>query len=225
MEYKVQKKPKKDTQSKVVIHSGAKDPLLIKKKQQQIVDNVKGTLFEKGFHPTTMRMIGKACGMSMGQLYHYVSTKDDVLYLVHRDFYERIEEYLRIAKYKEIKDPVLKFVVALRSILEFIAENKQQVRFALSESKYLKKKQLKAVSEMYQQNIIEFLDGLLLEIDKKIPLSQDVEFLARFIGHVTTFIAFGNWAIGKRSRNEGINFMMNITMRGLGLQKNSERIP
>ena len=41
------------------------------------------TLFkEKGFHRTTTREIAKAAGFSIGTLYEYIRTKEDVLYLV-----------------------------------------------------------------------------------------------------------------------------------------------
>ena len=37
---------------------------------------------EKGFHRATTREIAKAAGFSIGTLYEYIRTKEDVLYLV-----------------------------------------------------------------------------------------------------------------------------------------------
>jgi len=78
-----------------LIPFSAKDPELIKMKHQRIVDCSCKIFFKKGFHPTTIRDIATACDMSMGQLYHYISSKDDVLFLVHK---EMQKEMLKLKK-------------------------------------------------------------------------------------------------------------------------------
>ena len=53
------------------------------------------TLFkEKGFHRTTTREIAKASGFSIGTLYEYIRTKEDVLYLVVDSIYDGVKERL-----------------------------------------------------------------------------------------------------------------------------------
>ena len=39
---------------------------------------------DKGFHPTTMRDLSRATGMSLAGLYHYISGKDDLLFLIQQ---------------------------------------------------------------------------------------------------------------------------------------------
>ena len=68
---------------------------LIEKRHQQIVDGACKIFFTKGYHPTTTRDIANACGMSIGQLYHYISSKDDVLYLVHKYTQQVWYDYLK----------------------------------------------------------------------------------------------------------------------------------
>ncbi len=43
---------------------------------------------EKGFHRATTREIAKAAGFSIGTLYEYIRTKEDVLYLVCDNIYQ-----------------------------------------------------------------------------------------------------------------------------------------
>ena len=45
----------------------------------------------KGFHKTTTREIAAACGFSIGSLYEYVRSKEDVLYLVCETIHGEIE--------------------------------------------------------------------------------------------------------------------------------------
>ncbi|TDK64289.1 TetR/AcrR family transcriptional regulator [Bacillus salipaludis] len=54
------------------------------------------TLFkEKGFHRTTTREIAKAAGFSIGTLYEYIRSKEDVLYLVCDSIYEHVSDRLQ----------------------------------------------------------------------------------------------------------------------------------
>ena len=45
---------------------------------------------EKGFHPTTMRDLARATGMSLAGMYHYVSGKDELLYLIQERCFARV---------------------------------------------------------------------------------------------------------------------------------------
>jgi AcrR family transcriptional regulator len=59
-----------------------KDPELVKRRRRQIVDAAVELFIKKGFHKTTTREIAQASGLSIGAVYEYVSSKEDVLYLV-----------------------------------------------------------------------------------------------------------------------------------------------
>jgi AcrR family transcriptional regulator len=59
-----------------------KDKALVARRRRQIVDAAVELFMQKGFHKTTTRQIAKAAGVSIGLLYEYISTKEDILYLV-----------------------------------------------------------------------------------------------------------------------------------------------
>ncbi len=72
-----------DTPERITdIPSQVKDPDLIGRRRRQIVDAAVRLFIEKGFHKTTTREIARESGISTGLLYEYVSSKEDVLYLV-----------------------------------------------------------------------------------------------------------------------------------------------
>lgn len=54
----------------------------MEKRRRQIVDAAVELFVENGFHKTTTRQIAQAVGFSIGSLYEYVGSKEDVLYLV-----------------------------------------------------------------------------------------------------------------------------------------------
>ena len=64
------------------IPTQVKDRDLVERRRSQIADAAVEMFLERGFHKTTTRQIARAAGISNGLLYEYVSTKEDILYLV-----------------------------------------------------------------------------------------------------------------------------------------------
>jgi AcrR family transcriptional regulator len=77
------------------IPTEVKDPGLVDRRRRQIVDAAVALFIRQGFHQTTTRQIAKAAGFSIGTLYEYVSSKQDVLYLVCEAIHQEMEARLR----------------------------------------------------------------------------------------------------------------------------------
>lgn len=69
-----------------------KDPKLVHERRRQIVDASVQLFIAKGFHRTTTREIARATGVSIGLLYEYVRSKEDVLYLVCDAIHAEVEQ-------------------------------------------------------------------------------------------------------------------------------------
>lgn len=74
-----------------------KDAHLVEKRRRQIVDAAVGLFICKGFHQTTTREIARAAGFSIGTLYEYIASKEDVLYLVCDAIHREMETQIRQA--------------------------------------------------------------------------------------------------------------------------------
>ena len=68
-----------------------KNPDLVLERRRQIVDSTVNLFIKHGYHKTTTRMIAKAAGFSIGSLYEYVGSKEDVLYLVCEAIHVEVE--------------------------------------------------------------------------------------------------------------------------------------
>jgi len=55
---------------------------LVDKRRNHIANRAVAIFVKKGFEKTSIREIADACGMTIGNLYRYIGTKEDVLYLV-----------------------------------------------------------------------------------------------------------------------------------------------
>jgi AcrR family transcriptional regulator len=202
-----------------LITTPSKNAHLIEIKRQQIADGACQLFFEKGYHPTTTRDIAQACGMSMGQLYHYISSKDDVLYLVHKRMQGIWYEYLKNTDYEETKDPVQKLIRALHQTVKFATENRKLIQFLYSESKYLSEKHLQAVLEMDKQIVINFWRQLLEELNKKRPIKADLDFTASLIAYTNVFLALRGWTLRDKPTKESIASLIDFILKGLGVMQ------
>jgi AcrR family transcriptional regulator len=201
-----------------LVHTAAKNADLIQKRHQQIVDGACQLFFEKGYHPTTIRDIARACGMSMGQLYHYISSKDDVLYLVHKHMQNIWYEYLKNSDYEEAKEPVQKLLRALRQTLKFMSENRKLIQFIYSESKYLDRKHLQAVLQMDKRNVIGFWHKMLREVNQEKSIEGDPNFLASLITYLLVFLSLRGWTLRGMSLKQEEDSIVNFILKGLGLR-------
>ncbi len=68
-----------------------KDKQLVQRRRRQIVDAAVELFLKHGFHKTTTRQIARAAGISIGLLYEYISTKEDILYLVCEAIHAEME--------------------------------------------------------------------------------------------------------------------------------------
>jgi AcrR family transcriptional regulator len=203
--------------SKDLVPSSARDLALVEQKQTQIVEAACKLFFERGFHGTNMREIAAEAGMSMGQLYHYISSKDDILFLVAKHMQELWYDYLVEFGFEDTEEPLTRLVRALRSSIEFPAKHKKLLQFIYTESKYLGKDHLEVILKMDDRNVSGFYRKLLKEVNQKHPLKFDVDLAARFLTFITVFISLRGWNLRKWSVEEITDFMVKFILNGLGL--------
>lgn len=74
-----------------------KNQELVVERRRQIVDAAVKLFIKHGYHKTTTRLLAKATGMSIGTMYDYISTKEDVLYLVCMAIHSEVERGVKEA--------------------------------------------------------------------------------------------------------------------------------
>ena len=197
----------------------AKDVDLIEKKHRQIIDGACSKFFQKGYHKTTIREIAVASGMSMGQLYHYISSKDDVLFLIYKHMQMVWYNHLVESGVEEIAYPIERLTKALRYTLEFMVANKELILFIYTETKYLDKKYLRVVLEMDDKTVVGFWRRLLKEADLKPPKGSSYDFYANFISYLMVFLPLRGWNLEEKPNQDHIKFLIDFILRGLGQKK------
>ncbi len=73
------------------IPTQVKNPDLVQRRRRQIADAAVQLFIDRGFHKTTTRQIARASGISIGSLYEYFASKEDILYMVCESIHAEVE--------------------------------------------------------------------------------------------------------------------------------------
>jgi AcrR family transcriptional regulator len=201
--------------------AGTADQGLTEQKRRRIVEGASRVLFEQGFHGVSIRDIASACGMSMGQLYHYISSKDDILYLMHRYSQELWHQNLADADLEQVTDPVEKLDHGLRISMKYLSENRDMIQFLYTESKYLDREHLRQVLELDDKNVVGFYRHLLSGIPGA-ATRDDADLAANLVAFICVFLALRGWNLrlsGGQDVDDAIDFLMDFIFKGLGIER------
>lgn len=113
---------------------------------------------QKGFHRTTTREIAKEAGFSIGTLYEYIRTKEDVLYLVCDSIYEEVQQ--RLSSLPTQAGTVEGLKTAIRHYYLLIDEMQDEYVVMYQESKSLPKDALQYVLNKELEMVALFEDIL-----------------------------------------------------------------
>lgn len=181
------------------IVSQVKDKELIEVRRMEIVKASVDLFVRKGFHKTTVREIAREFGMSIGTLYEYIRTKEDILYLVcdyiHTSFGTRVRPSLEITP-----DSVETLKGAINIYYRMIDEMQDYLVFLYQETKSLshgaRKYIFKAEEEM-TEIFEEILRRGIKDGSFKIK-SKEAHLFAHNIMVLGQMWAFRRWALQKR---------------------------
>ncbi|ALQ70825.1 TetR/AcrR family transcriptional regulator [Bacillus cereus] len=180
------------------VHASVKDEKLVALRREQMIKGAVQLFKQKGFPRTTTREIAKAAGFSIGTLYEYIRTKDDVLYLVCDSIYEHVKERLEEVVCTE-KGSIESLKVAITNYFKVMDELQEEVLIMYQEVRFLPKESLPYVLEKEFQMVGMFEDILeqctangTFTLNKK-----EIQLLAHNIFIQGQMWGFRRWALQK----------------------------
>lgn len=186
-----------EKKQKIVVQTSVKDENLIELRRQQIVDGALKLFKEKGFHRATTREIAKAAGFSIGTLYEYIRTKEDVLYLVCNSIYKQVIEQL--SDIKAQSGTVEELTMAIRQYFLIIDGMVDEITIMYQETKTLPKETRRYVLTK-ELEMVALFEELLKRCVKsgEISLTDEEAYLAanQLIVQGQSW-AFRKWALQK----------------------------
>ncbi len=141
-------------ETKREIKTSVKDESLIEMRREQMIQGAVKLFKEKGFHRTTTREIAKEAGFSIGTLYEYIRTKEDVLFLVCDSIYNEVNDRLYVLANEE--GTVKGLRSAIQQYFELIDDMSDEFVVMYQETKSLPKDALQYVLKKEMQMVALF---------------------------------------------------------------------
>lgn len=201
---------------KLQVETSVKDEQLIEIRRQQIVDAAIELFKEKGFHRATTREIAKAAGFSIGTLYEYIRTKEDVLYLVCDNIYHEVMQ--RLSNFPTHTGTVDALKEAIRQYFLLIHQMNESFSIMYQETKSLSKEAMYYVLGK-EMDMVALFEQILKSCVKsgEITLSERELFLAA--NHIVVqgqSWAFRKWALHKQfTIEEYIDYQTKLFLSGV----------
>jgi AcrR family transcriptional regulator len=97
------------------------------RRMAELLEHATDVFFERGYEGASMRDLSRASGMSLAGLYHYVDSKERLLYLIQRHTFATILERLH-ARLEGETDPVTRLHIFIRNHLEYFLANMKAMK-------------------------------------------------------------------------------------------------
>jgi len=176
-----------------------KNKKLVHERRRQIVDAAVKLFIENGYHKTTTRELAKETGLSIGSLYEYISTKDDILFLVGIAIHSEVEQGVKdaLARSSHSKDALADVIKEYFLVCNRMSDH---VLLMYQVTHFLPEKWQKKVLEAELRITDLFIEAMKeLRESGKLPALDDQALL--LIGHNISVMghtwAFRRWYFSK----------------------------
>jgi TetR/AcrR family transcriptional regulator, cholesterol catabolism regulator len=198
------------------IPTTVKDPELVAQRRREIIDVATRLFLDRGFHKTSIRDIARACPFNLASLYMYVSSKEDILFLVAQHL---IEEKARAMAEVEVheNDSAEAFRSALRSYCRIVHNYRPHIRLLYRELDVLSPERreivmasLSTVTNVFEKIVRKGMaQGVFNEMDPKL-----VALNALFMCHLWSMHARALRSI-TRDINQFFEMQSDLMLQGL----------
>lgn len=113
-----------------------KSPERVAHRRTELIDVATKMFLERGFHNTSIRDIVRACSFNVASLYMYVSSKEDILYLVAQDLMNNIAKKLSEAEL-DPDSPERSLEIGFASYCQIVNKFRRPIRLLYREVGFL----------------------------------------------------------------------------------------
>jgi AcrR family transcriptional regulator len=194
---------------------------LIAERRLQITQAAAKLFARKGYLSTGIREIARECNMTMGTLYYYIGSKEDILYLTITQSRDSLTEVINdiigsssgITAVESLKN-------LIQMVLQWMDRNQDEVVFIYHETHNMDQRSRDVVF----QRDTEIVDCIKALLEKGVEAGEfdleDTDFMAHNILVLMHAWAFRRWFFGKHHTLEDhIGMLTGLICRTVGSQK------
>jgi len=201
------------------ILSSIKDTALVEKRRNQIIAGALKLFKQKGFHRTTTREIAKESGFSIGTLYEYIRTKEDVLFLVYEAINDHV--YKHLEKAIDTKEPSIDNLISIiDSYYRLMDEMQDEVIILYQEVKSLETDVKEAVLQKERDMVLMIKKAMEMCVSGELA-DEEIELVANNIFVQGQMWGFRRWMLHRTfTIDKYIELQTTFMLQALRVEKN-----
>jgi AcrR family transcriptional regulator len=198
------------------IETRIKNDNLIQLRRKQIIEGAIKVFTAKGFHNATVREIAEEAGLTMGTLYNYIATKEDIIYMVYDYITSILRQEVREA-IDGISNPKKKLKAALRQNLKTVYQHQDVIMFIYKSSSFLDRESLHEVLARETKYIELFEDLLRNYFQEKEMDEKRLKLAADLLTYIPVIVTFRRWSLRRRfeSMDEVMKLILDFVLQGI----------
>ena len=200
------------------IKTATKNPDRVRERRESLINAAVAVFIEKGFHNATVRDIGRAANMTQGTIYNYVSSKDDILYMVCDRIVAEYNEQARRAL-DTSHDPVGRVRSAVRAISQVMYRHRREILLIYQDSHLLDKRSRRVILARVEE-FIGMFERIIIDAARElhVPLPHP-HLSANMLTFLPVMIALRGWSLKNDvSPEEVVERITEFIVRGLGFE-------
>jgi AcrR family transcriptional regulator len=186
-----------DMKAEKQVESYVRNQELITMRRQQIIDGAIKVFTSKGFHKSTVKEIAEASKLTMGTMYNYVRSKEDILYIVYDHMNSILMGGLKKA-IDNVTDPKDELRAALKQNMDTIEKYQDIILFLYNESSAYDRKSLHTVLAQESQYVELFEEFLRKSFEGEKINESRLMIAADILAYVPVILALRRWSLKRR---------------------------
>jgi len=200
------------------IKTATKNPDRVRERRESLINAAIAVFIEKGFHNATVRDIGRAANMTQGTIYNYVSSKDDILYMVCDRIVAEYNEQTRRAL-DTSHDSVGRVRSAVRAISQVMYRHRREILLIYQDSHLLDKRSRRVILARVEE-FIGMFERIITDAARELSVPLPYPHLsANMLTFLPVMIALRGWSLKNDvPPEEVIEEITAFIVRGLGFE-------
>ncbi len=197
------------------IPTTVKNKRLVERRRKQIVLAAIKLFARNGFYKTTLKDLAEEAGLSYGNIYDYVGSKEDIFFLIH-DFLAGSAMEMLNRSTEQLKDPIEKLRRMVRAEFSLMDQWADALLLIYQESHILKNGFLKQLLKKERAHLEKFESVLTQAIDEGMIGECNVRLVCNLIKMMIDSWTMKRWDLrGHASQLEAEQTILGMIFHGL----------
>lgn len=192
-----------------------KDRALIERRHEQICDAALRLFARKGYHHSSVREIAEAAHLSVGALYTYIKSKEDILLLVYYRIFNLFQMKMSETMLKS-GDPAAQLGAAIEATLKLYDEYRDLILVLYQESHTLRRDALDQLFEV-DRRYVSMVQAIIEQGNRGgVLATKDPNLVAIFILFLCAVWPLKRWNLKKYDLSSVTEGVIGLVLHGIG---------